>query len=147
MSALITSGKSHTRCFVSVGGINTSLAQRRFEYTQTCSLLIATLRIVAANLYSLYKLHCRFTNPVVCICTYPADITCVSEQQNYFPTLVWIEQRRERLQAEFSHPCWQLLQKHQYYCFFFFFLTRQMFTHNMLNKHASVSSPSLSTNC
>lgn len=51
MSALITSGKSHPRCSVSVGGINTSIARRRLEPTQTCSLLIAILRIVAANLY------------------------------------------------------------------------------------------------
>lgn len=41
MNALITSSKFHTRCSVSVGGINTSLAWWRFESTQTCSLLIA----------------------------------------------------------------------------------------------------------
>lgn len=85
MSALITSGKSHTRCSVSVGGINTSTTRRRLEPTQTCSLLIAILRIVAANLYSLRKLHCGFTNPVVCICTLSCrHRLCVSEQQNYF---------------------------------------------------------------
>lgn len=128
MRALNTSGKSHTRCFVSVGGINNSLAWI-FEFTQTCSLLIATIRIVAANLYSLYNVKGRFKYPVVCICTHPTDITCVSRQPNYFPTVLCIKLRTERLQAEFSHPCWQLLQKHQYYCLFpFSFLTRQMFT-------------------
>lgn len=81
MSALITSGKSHPRCSVSVGGINTSRARRRLEPTQTCSLLIAILRIVAANLYSRRKSQCGFTKKTLLfafvLC--PADITRASE--------------------------------------------------------------------
>lgn len=144
MSALITSGKSHTRCFVSVGGIKASLAWRRFEYTQTCSLLIATLSIVATNLYFLYKLHCRFTNPDVCICTYPTDITCNKTISQHLCESSRGEKGFWRSLVSRVGSCSKSINTTVS-----FSLTRQMFTHNIVNKHASVSSlsASFSTNC
>lgn len=122
MSALITSGKSHPRCSASVGGINTSVARRSLGPTQTCSLLIAILRIVvAANLYSQRHLQCRFTNGVVCVRTLPCRHHLRVWAMKLFPgTRMNGAEEIEAPGGEFSHLCWQLLEKHQYSCFFFF---------------------------
>lgn len=112
------------------------------------SLLIAVLRAAtAANLYSQCRLQCSLTNPnpAVCICSRPAEITSVclgnkTISQNSCESSCGEKGFRRGLVIRVGSCSRNIRTSLSFWRFFFFFLTRQMFTHNTVNKHASVSS-------
>lgn len=157
MSALITSGKSHTRCSVSVGGINTGLA--RFESIQTCSLLIAILRgpprkpnalLLLTFIPCIYYTVGLQTLLFAFALILQTSLLCLSNKtiSQHSCESSWGEKSFRRSLVIRVGSCSRSINTTVSF-FFLLFLTRQMFTHNRVNKHASVSSlcASLTTNC